>query len=498
MTKISSFPESIRVDVLESTHNDYHAGKIRLYSALYNGGDAIHKDPQVIGKLLQMRQIEKSDIGAAQYSLRKARAHYINRAAGLCDWFTASAFPADPMIETDVKSEYFESLNTDADGLGTAFSTLCRNALKETFLGGRTYFKVHFPMAGDVVAANDLRSLEARLSVVPAVTIDDWEFSEEGKLEWVRAHAMELVRDPFNPFARPTKEKHTWCFYTESRSAIYSAEKDIGSGFSSDQVAMLTGGKEHDFGVPQIFDVRSGRGQFVLDRIYDVIKALFEREAGITWALDAQAYAVPVLTTQDTSKVPSISGSELLAIVLEIGGTYTFSAPPATIFDPLFKDIERLSKDLYEVVQALAINAAALPQSGRLSGESVVQFREPMKALLASFIWPIKEAAKRSLEAIAKYRGENVKINLIGFDEPADVTLEDAKKMIKQDQDRFFETIKKPEGKPEVVRGKKQVEGGKMPRVLKEYSSGRVGKFGEYDLPKLPAGGEKKLGQWQK
>jgi hypothetical protein len=230
---------------------------------------------------------------------------------------------------------------------------------------------------------------------------------------------------------------------------IYDARCEIGSGFDANAVATRLPAMPHDFGTMPLFDVRTGHGQHVMERTYDVIRALFEREAGLCWALDAQCYAIPVLTVPNIGQIPSISANELLALVLEQGSTFTYAAPQASIFDPLFKDVERLSNDLYEVVQSMAINAAAIPQAGRLSGDAVTAMRSPMQALLKSFAWPIKETLQRALEAIAKYRGEDVEIELTGMDDPADVDMEDmqaAVGSVKPEGEDDGEVAQRPEG----------------------------------------------------
>ena len=101
------------------------------------------------------------------------------------------------------------------------------------------------------------------------------------------------------------------------------------------------------------------------------------------------------------------------------------------MYEPLFRDTERLKQALYEVVQALAINAQATQtQNARQSGDAKLIDREPLQTLLASFAWPIEEALLRLIEALKTYRNEeDLDVQLAGFT-PSDVTLDDARQVI--------------------------------------------------------------------
>lgn len=424
-----NYPAEIAVEVLQKTSPGFDAETLKIYNALYKGGKCVH-DNKIMDGLLSKRDIEKTPQGSAQYDRRKKRSPYVNRAGGMIDFFVASCYPQDPKITTSSPSPYFESLNLDCDGLGTPFCTLARNLLRETLITRRSYVRVDFPSAEGQVSPADDEALGAVLTLVPATVVDDWQTDLKGRLEWVRLHNLEQIRDPGNPIAGVSKDRHTWTFYDGDQIAIYEALADLGGSFGPKDKARMISRSTHDFGRLPIFDLRASTSSWVMDRTFDVIKALFEREAGVTWALDAQCYAIPVLTLPNIGNIPTIFGNELMALVLENGSTLTFSAPPANIFEPLFRDIERLSSDLYETVQSMAINAAAIPQAGRLSGEAVDTMRKPLTTLLKSFAWPVKEALQRTLEALAKYRGEDLEITLEGFDNPSDVQMEDLKEAV--------------------------------------------------------------------
>jgi hypothetical protein len=432
-----SFPASLLVKTLLQTHLEYDAGKLALFNALYEGGEAFRAKP-IMKQMLIKRQIEYTSEGAAQWERRCERAGYINRAGGLIDWFVASVFPEPLLLQptglSEESTEYWDGLNLDADGAGTPFGTLCRNALQEMLVNRRPYFKLHFPES----------NTDARWSLLHSADVDDWLKTPEGALSMARVRGCDPVRSTI--FDQPDKERWTWTYYTAQDVAIYEAEKKIGETWRDEDKATLAAQERHDFKAPPLFDIRASRAQWAMARIYDVIRAVFNREAAITWALDMQAYAQPVLKTQD-GRVVSIYGNELFALRLIPGEAYEYATPPANIFDPLFKDAERLRDDFHSVIQAMAINAAAIPQAGRLSGDAVSVMREPLQRLLESFAWPVREAAQRAVTALAEYRDEDPKsIELVGFDRPAEAKMDDVDEALNGKGEEDGEGNAVPEG----------------------------------------------------
>lgn len=413
-----AFPPSFEIEVLKKVHPSYNAKKLALYNALYEGGSAFHRK-DVIEQILIKRQLERLPEGTRIYEMRKERSQYINRAGGFVDWFDAAVFAGEIKIISPEGNKFWEGLNENADGLGTSFSTLCRQLLNAMMIDLRSYLKVSFDHGGEEIRPDEKEKLGATLSVVRAKEIDDWEWDAEGELDWARAHSFDLIRPVGNPFDTPDRERHTWTFYGKNEIAIYEAIKKIDENFQKDAIAqrVIGGMPSHDFGRPPLIDIRATHGQWLMERIFDVIKAGYNREAALTWALDTQAYALMVLHKED-KVAPKVYGSELMALLMGVNETVTFAAPESGIFEPLFKDVERLSSDLREVIHAMAINAAAIPQAGRLSAQAVAAMRDPMVTLLDSFAQPIEEAVLRAIRAIQKYRGEeNLEIELEGFNQ---------------------------------------------------------------------------------
>jgi len=101
----------------------------------------------------------------------------------------------------------------------------------------------------------------------------------------------------------------------------------------------------------------------------------------------------------------------------------------------MHKDQINLKENLYEVIQSTAMNAAAIPQAGRLSGEAVDKMRDPLHVLLDSFAWPVRDSFVRLKNEMAEYRGENPEdITIVGMGEFS-VDMDDAKAFITGEED---------------------------------------------------------------
>lgn len=408
------FPPFITIDEIEKTHPGYCPERIGDYRALYLGGEEFRKrrDNFVI-----KRRTETTGTHAAQnYSDRIKRLHYVNRAGGLIDWLVAAVTRSAPpkiVCGEDVPenvANYWNGLNDDADGLGTPLAALVRQSMRNSMTHRRAYYQVSFD--SDLGFASDADSMAARMRLIDPVQVDDWQYDENGALLWIRAHACERVRLGGGISPSDT-ERHLWVYFTPTEIARYEAYRKQGVWITSTgdplQSIGLSGVVQHQFGRLPVADVRAPDCNWVMDRIADVVIALLNADLDIAFALAQQAYAQPVLTLINRSpeRMNGLIASEMSAVVLEPGETFTYTAPSEKIFNPLFNNVIRLKSDLQEVIQTMSRNAASIPQAGRLSGSAIDSMREPLNTLLASFAWPDKDALNDWVRAVKEYRGES-------------------------------------------------------------------------------------------
>lgn len=403
-----NLPDKIATKDLNSTHPEFDLDHLELCRALYHGG-RVFRDQ--LNNFLIKRKIEDKD--HSHYELRKRRSFYVPYAAGLLDWICAAAFTDGVRLRvvsgSDEAREYYESLNENADGLGTPLTTLSRMGLLSALKYGRAYFFPDFVSAYSQPTKPETK--DARITMLDPIQVNDWQMNEDGCLEWVRCQCSEKIRNEAEPWKTATDSRDVWTFFDDENITVY--EHTTVAGQRKNSFASLLERRPHGLGRCPVFDVRAPENIWVLDRVFEVAVALFNREASLTWALDMSAYATLVLKLMNT-KINQIVSTELAALRIEPGEDAGYIAPPGGIYEPLFKDADRLKGNMYEVVRALGLNVAAIPQAGRLSGDAVGKIREPMDVLLDSFSQPILEALARLLDALREKRGDDdVEIELV-------------------------------------------------------------------------------------
>jgi hypothetical protein len=424
------FPGSIPVKDIEKTNPKYNSDKISNYDALYEGGD---KFRDKIDQFLIPRKSDKQN--PDDYKMRASRAPYCNHAGGLIDWLSAAVFRDEPAFVVDESAsdstkEYWEGLNDDANGLGWNLSAVAREALRQVLLQGRSYLAVDFVNPSGSFAEID--TMAAVISNLRAIEVDDWEI-KDGVLMWVRLHNVECVRDDSNPYLRANKERHTWTYYDGQEIVIYEAYKEGGAWQSEN--ASLIEEQTHDFPQLPVYEVSVTPGQWVMERIRDVVVAIFNRDAAVCKYLDDGAFQMLILTLSGNRDLSELVMSDITGLKLEIGEGAEWKAPQAGFYEPMHKDQAALKENLYEVIQSTAMNAAAIPQAGRLSGDAVNALRDPLHVLLDSFAWPIRDAFVRLKDDLAEHRGEDPElITVTGMGEFV-VGMDDMRKFIVGDDE---------------------------------------------------------------
>jgi hypothetical protein len=411
-----SLPATVPIDDIIKTHSEYHPDKIRQYTAAYEGGSAFEN---IVDEMLVKREIEytNSDL----YKQRKERADYINRAGGLLDFLKAAVFKAEPYIQPAEDDEYWLGLNLNADGNWKSTPATMRDGLLSMTVNKRAYFFADFK--DEIFDPKSPTTANARLRVLGAEIVDDWGRDDSGALSWVRLHTVEMVRENENNVTeQPNVERHRWTYIDSDSMQTYEAYSDPDQPIEGSQkpaalIASPNGGK-HEFGCLPVFEIKAGTGQWVMDRIFPVVKSLFNRESALTYQLDKQAFSQLVLTLANSKRIGKIWSSISSAIILEAGENAGYITPPNTGFEEQFKDVDRLVKSLYEVVQALALNASATQtQNARQSAAAKEMDRDPLQTLLASFAWPIVSALQQWIEAVKKYRGDTFDVRVGGLDQ---------------------------------------------------------------------------------
>ncbi len=444
--EIIAAPASIPVSILSIPHPEYRADKLQLHDALYRGGDefdAIKKD------ILKRRDIESSNLPAGT-KLREGRlasAQYTPHAAGLLDFLMSCVFQSEPSFlasvkapqavagddveqepaedKTDPKAAFWHSLNENADGSGNDLPCVLKSALKSALLHGRGYLSICFDgnMASAASTAGDFGQVRetgvldtGTISALSACQIDDWGRDDDGELEFVRLHAVDLIRS--SPFAPYDSERHCWTIVDSERVSEYQAVRKLDANgrpeaWAEGAVAALVSSAPHGLDSLPVIEIRLPS---VMQRLSATAIALFNREASLTWALDQSAFSQLCFFTD--KNLNELIVSEISALKFNPADKVEFKSPDSSMFASLRDDCERLIQNLYLSVQSMALQAASKDQNGRQSGVAKVRDWGSIYILLSSYAAALLDVTRQAVELLRLARGdEDVTISVHGLDE---------------------------------------------------------------------------------
>lgn len=388
-------PGALTVKELKSVNPKIDLGEIDLLMALYAGGKRFDKFKP---EFLIHREAET--LGLANIDSRLKRAQYVNRAAGLIDGVVSKATVGSPKIVGD--DERWEELNKNSDGQGTPFSSLVRVLLSDMLVARWPY-----------IEARSVDSEPYTLWRRDPETVLDFENNDDGSLNWIKTQA--ILQDRSSQYAAPDRQKVVITYYTESDTVSYVVYKkddvwqtEDGRTINDDTMIQPEDDLSiygHDFGQVPIFRGNATKTHWLMDRISEALKAIYNTEVDLAFSLSQCAYAQLIFELDNPKNANSITRSEAGAWVVQRGDKASYLAPPNTAFDGLFKNLERLTASLTESLNMMAAETAEIPQAGRLSGVAVQEHRRPLDSLICALVWPVADMLQRSLNAIADAEG---------------------------------------------------------------------------------------------
>lgn len=408
------FPETVPVKTLDATNNEYDEETLGLYWALYVGGSTFN---EWIDKIIIKREIERrgESIGVRSYEERKKFAYYQNLLGGFIDGSVAQitkdgvAIVVDGPEGTEERQQYYKDLNADVDGRGTPFASLSRSLLVDEMVSRYGWINVR---------QSDEDAQKMYIERVNPLKVIDWQVDlEAGRLIYAKARRQIEYRP--NVWEPSDLYKVQWFLFSDDEIATYEALTNgrfyVDENGEKVDTAQLISTNDTSFGL-QVYAVMAKRAQWVVDRVADTVKLLFNKQLDLSFALAEAAYPQLVLKVENRNNVEGIIKSELNMIVLEEGDNIEYLKVDPNTFTPLQGNIESLKTSVHETIQTMSRDTASIPQAGRMSGETVREMRSPLDALMSSFAWPVYETLMQALEDIKKFRGdEEITIDIIGL-----------------------------------------------------------------------------------
>lgn len=432
-----NIPEAVPVLDLLVTHPEYQAELQEKCRDFYEGGARFEKNKT---KYLRGRQLDKYD--PKYLAARLACASYTPHVAGAIDWLTAAAFQAEPQLlvmrpadkdakpgaqpKEDPEARYWHGLNQNADGAGKDLAAIARSRLLQGMLHRRFYFGLSFPGAGqqfaDLAQQQKAGAFDAKIYELDPHEVDDWSHDAAGELIWIRVHKVELERAAGSLVGPRTREVHTWTYIGQAEKVVLAAERkydpDTGQAEDWQKGAKAARGETETYntGMP-IVAVHVPPGLGVMARLLSTAQAIFNREASLEFALDAAAYALPYIKTRRDLKEVLVSELHALKLNPDDNEGAGYLEPTGSSFAALKERIEELKMDLFQAIQAMALQASAKDDSGRQSG--VAKFRDfgAITTLLSAFAAMLRDSLEKVVAKIKAARGETeLNVAVTGLD----------------------------------------------------------------------------------
>lgn len=422
------FPETISYGDLAITHPDYNPDQVLdRYEALYAGGKLFRQNLEKF-EFLDKRQLDGSSAAhprsnvmepqaqfdtskqfhgmSSRWDEKKRTSRYTNYIAGMLDYFVQGVFKDDPSIIG--KGDYWTKLNDNADGTGRNLSTVSRTGMLDTLKFNRTFLSISVPEVAAATLAQQRTAggLDPRINILCACDVNMWDYSGKN-LQWVRTYRKDLVRTKV--FGNSDMTRELWTYITEHElieyETTYPNEKKPEPGTLIPRKAK----KVHGFNRIPIIPIQICADLWAMQRLEDPALALYNRESAKTSLLNSAAFQILTLATDVTrDQVPDVG---IGALWVGLQGSANFVGPEGVAFDAQFKDCELLKSNLYEVFQALGINALAVQdQNARQSARAKGMDKEPLYALLVTFGAAMRAALSQAGKLISEFRGETAPV----------------------------------------------------------------------------------------
>jgi hypothetical protein len=392
----------------------------------------------------QIKEIRnRSTAGEGQYEARLRRAWYTPLVSGMIDFMVAAVNQNQPTLvasdpakagkkkslleifislvrksssdQPESKTDYWNNLNKNADGKGMDLAAVMRAALNEGMIHKRAYLAIRFPKveAENLAVFEAAGGHDAKISLLTARDVDDWEEDEDGRLVWIRTHRSGMKRA--TTFGAPSIEWHCWTYITKEAILEYEAEWKVNERPTAETFDVKqSGNRPHSLKRLPVVRVRINDGLWVMDRLADTVLALFNRQSAATWTLDQMAFALLVIATNEN--LTQLNAEDVIALKVAQGDSANFVAPPPAIFDAQQKDIERLNGELSNSLHLMALRAEKDKGGNPASGAAKAIDRGGMIALLSAFASPMRDALEECVEVIQLARKDGVAIAVNGLD----------------------------------------------------------------------------------
>jgi len=405
---------------LKRQHPDFDPEVLEEYAALAAGGRAVRK---LIKTFLVQNEFEPKEV----YERRCREAYYTNYAGPMVGYFKGYLFTSPSKISLKGGApldKVYQTFKESCDADGSDFDSFMSKRFAEALTKGAAYWRVNFPdglTPGMTIGDRDAAGLGLpTLVAIPTENIVHWKRDttdgppEDAPFLWLveHEHIVELV--DFEDDEPTTTLRWTRWHRDEPPKrweVVFTGTKKIGD---DDDIPEVDAPADIQGECP-IVELRLPPHLWLMQHVGEPQVEHFRQQNALSWALKRSAFTMPVFSgMKDKRKAPKLGTGRYL--MLAEGEKLDWPGPSQTPFDIITKELDRLKDEAHRVAQQMARgidnNAAAI---GR-SGESKEQDAAATEVVLREYGRIETAAEERTLQKVAKGRGDDITFHVGGRD----------------------------------------------------------------------------------
>jgi hypothetical protein len=398
----------MKIKTLDQKHPTYDLDTWAKCSAIYRGGKEFKS---LLSEFLPQNPQENIDV----YQKRCEDSYFRSYAGPIVDYYTAWLFSGgmnvrakdakDPLKQVAVDpyySEFQEDCSGDVDLTDFIRERFTTSLIKQT-----AYTLLEFHSDDGDEPVNLVEYKERGLDRACAICVDpedvyDWEVDEHGKFLWVIIHCKELVRE------NPTDERNIiverWCIYDRTNCEEYEIRYKKNEKPNPETELLPKSITKHRFLEVPLVKLCVPEGMWITGRILDAQVEHFRMSSALGWAIRRTCYAMPVFNIEDEEDPPKMGNGYFIQLGLE--EKMSWSAPPATPFDTIGKEVDSQRDEIFRITHQLALGLDNNADTVGRSADSKEMDTAATRVMLNAYGKIVSEAVESIFEILSDARGD--------------------------------------------------------------------------------------------
>ena len=374
-------------------------------------------------------------------------ATYCNKIGPILTRFNAELF-GQPASRTGSKDEFWTdkfftqgAILKGDDDARASFDALLSDSMFQALATGKAIAQVDTrKSSGTAISKQDQAvngELEPYVILHPRTALWDWEADREG-FKFAKLHQCRMVRDRWN---LPPVPEHDFTIYERMEdgsvfASRYTVRKRLKDSEKPPKCALdLDKLKETDVEITvelepsPIFNL-NGTFEFpvvtltvpdtlwMADQLFDCQKAYFNQTAALEWGIYTSNYAMPVISgveDEDDDPAKDQKFGDGYYLTLRPGQTLSWAERSGGAFSTAINYRGEVKRDIYDVLQQIAMSAADGVAITARSGASKKEDRRPTELLLEKYGELVRTFAKQILNVAAIAHAEKVIWEVDGY-----------------------------------------------------------------------------------